>query len=263
MSFVGKTIRWVLNTIPRPALQRVAEWAVPILGLFYVGKGRKCPICGCERRKFLPYGYGKVREDALCPKCLSLERHRLLWFYLMNNDAEREKIKSLSTILHIAPEVCLMRQFKKIYITKPQNYITADLESPLADMHFDVQSIPMEDNSVDIIICNHLLEHVESDHKALQEMYRIMRSGGIGVMLAPIDYSRETTFEDDTITDPKQRAELFGQYDHRRVYGKDYLERLRAAGFEAEEIDYAAEFSDYARTLYSFGCDHLYIVRKG
>ena len=156
-----------------------------------------------------------------------------------------------------------MRQFKKIYITKPQNYITADLESPLADMHFDVQSIPMEDNSVDIIICNHLLEHVESDHKALQEMYRIMRSGGIGVMLAPIDYSRETTFEDDTITDTKQRAELFGQYDHRRVYGKDYLERLRAAGFEAEEIDYAAEFSDYARTLYSFGCDHLYIVRKG
>ena len=155
-----------------------------------------------------------------------------------------------------------MREFKRIYLSAPQNYITADLESPLADMHFDVQQIPMADSSVDIIICNHLLEHVESDHKALKEMYRIMRSGGMGVMLAPIDYTLETTFEDDTITDPKQRAEVFGQYDHRRIYGKDYLERLRAAGFEAFEIDYAAEFSDSDRTKFSFGSDKLYIVRK-
>lgn len=262
MSFVGKSIRLVLNAVPRPILQRVAGWAVPVLGLFYAGKGRKCPICGGEKRKFLPYGYGKVREDALCPKCLSLERHRLLWHYLMNNDSERERIKNLPTILHIAPEVCLMREFKRIYLSAPQNYITADLESPLADMHFDVQQIPMADSSVDIIICNHLLEHVESDYKALTEMYRIMRSGGMGVMLAPIDYTLETTFEDDTITDPKQRAEVFGQYDHRRIYGKDYLERLRAAGFEAFEIDYAAEFSDSDRTKFSFGSDKLYIVRK-
>lgn len=262
MSFVGKSIRLVLNAVPRPILQRVAGWAVPVLGLLYAGRGRKCPICGGEKRKFLPYGYGKVREDALCPKCLSLERHRLLWHYLMNNDSERERIKNLPTILHIAPEVCLMREFKRIYLSAPQNYITADLESPLADMHFDVQQIPMADSSVDIIICNHLLEHVESDYKALTEMYRIMRSGGMGVMLAPIDYTLETTFEDDTITDPKQRAEVFGQYDHRRIYGKDYLERLRAAGFEAFEIDYAAEFSDSDRTKFSFGSDKLYIVRK-
>ena len=262
MSFVGKSIRLVLNAVPRPILQRVAGWAVPVLGLFYAGKGRKCPICGGEKRKFLPYGYGKVREDALCPKCLSLERHRLLWHYLMNNDSERERIKNLPTILHIAPEVCLMREFKRIYLSAPQNYITADLESPLADMHFDVQQIPMADSSIDIIICNHLLENVESDHKALKEMYRIMRPGGLGIMLAPIDYTLETTFEDDTITDPKQRAEVFGQYDHRRIYGKDYLERLRAAGFEAFEIDYAAEFSDSDRTKFSFGSDKLYIVRK-
>ena len=155
-----------------------------------------------------------------------------------------------------------MKQFKMMYEPAPYSYITADLESPLADMHFDVQQIPMDDQSVDIVICNHLLEHVESDHKALKEIYRIMRHGGMGVMLAPIDYSREKTFEDDTITDPKQRAEVFGQYDHRRIYGRDYLERLRAAGFEAEEIDYAARFTEQQRTLYSFGCDKLYIVRK-
>ena len=260
MSFVGKAVRWALNAIPRTALQRVAEWVVPMMGILYLGKGRRCPICGAERRRFMPYGYGKVREDALCPTCLSLERHRLLWLYLMDKHIDR--IKELPTILHIAPEVCMMKQFKQIYSAKPQNYITADLESPLADMHFDVQQIPIADNSVDIIICNHILEHVESDHKALCEMYRIMRPGGMGIMLVPIDYSREVTFEDDTITDPKQRAEIFGQYDHRRIYGKDYLKRLSAAGFEAEEIDYAATFSDYDRTLYSFGCDKLYIVRK-
>ena len=260
MSFVGKSIRWALNAIPRTALQRVAEWCVPIVGLLYLGKGRECSICGAQRRKFLPYGYGKVREDALCPSCLSLERHRLLWHYLMHNHHDR--FDTLPTILHIAPEVCLMKEFKRMYRSAPYSYLTADLESPLADMHFDVQSIPMEENSVDIIICNHLLEHVESDHKALKEMYRIMRSGGMGIMLAPIDYSRDTTFEDDTITDPKQRAEIFGQYDHRRVYGRDYIDRLRAAGFEAEEIDYAAEFSESEQILHSFGSDHLYIVRK-
>ena len=263
MSFVGKAIRWTLNAIPRTVLQRVAGVAIPMLGVLYLGKGRKCPICGAQRRKFLPYGYGKVREDALCPSCLSLERHRLLWHYIMHNESLLAKINSRQTILHIAPEVCLMKKFKQIYTSTPQNYITADLESPLADMHFDVQQIPMEDSSVDIIICNHLLEHVESDHKALWEMYRILRSGGVGIMLAPIDYTRSNTFEDDSITDPKQRAELFGQYDHRRVYGKDYLDRLCAAGFSGEEIDYAAEFSDFDRTHYSFGCDKLYIVRKG
>ena len=261
MGIIGRTIKWTLNAIPRTALQRVAGWAVPALGLLYMGKGRECPICGSKRRKFLPYGYGPVREDALCPRCLSLERHRLLWHYLVHS-SEQERFKGLPTILHIAPEVCLMKQFKRMYEPAPYSYITADLESPLADMYFDVQQIPMDDQSVDIVICNHLLEHVESDHKALKEIYRIMRHGGMGVMLAPIDYSREKTFEDDTITDPKQRAEVFGQYDHRRIYGRDYLERLRAAGFEAEEIDYAATFTEQQRTLYSFGCDKLYIVRK-
>lgn len=260
MGLIGKTIRWALNAIPRTVLQRVASLAVPVVGVLYLGKGRQCTICNSKRRRFLPYGYGKVREDALCPSCLSLERHRLLWHYLMHNHSDR--FAAQQTILHIAPEVCLMRQFKKIYTSNPKSYITADLESPLADMHFDVQQIPIEDNSVDIIICNHLLEHVESDHKALTEMYRIMRSGGLGIMLAPIDYSREVTYEDNTITDPKQRAELFGQYDHRRVYGLDYLNRLSAAGFEAEEIDYAATFTESERTLHSFGCDKLYIVRK-
>ena len=256
-------IKYILNHVPRPILQRIAGWAVPIMGLWYVGRGKECPLCGCRRRKFLPYGYVSPREDALCPRCLALERHRLLWLWLIRESDLGRGAMALPRLLHIAPEVALMRKFSKMYASQPLDYITADLESPLADMHFDIQQIPLPDGQFDAVICNHILEHVESDIRALKEMHRIMRPGGLGVMLVPVDYSRETTFEDDTITDPRQRAEVFGQYDHRRVYGKDSPQRLSAAGFEAVEIDYAAQFTDLERTKYSFGCDPIYIVRKG
>ncbi len=251
-------IRWILNHIPRRWLQRMAGWGVPILGLFYLGRGRRCPMCGCRRRRFLPYGYVTSREDALCPKCLSLERHRMIWLYLERNTdlfAERP------TMLHIAPEVSLMRHFKKIY-RGTKGYITADLESPLADMHFDVQDIPMAERSVDVIICNHLLEHVEDDRRAMAELYRIMRPGGWGIMVVPEDRSRATTFEDDTITDREERTRLFGQYDHRRLYGRDYDERLQGAGFKVERIPFASLLSDEERRLYSVGSDDLVVVRK-
>ena len=259
MGVVANGIRWALNVVPRPWLQRMAGWSVPIIGIAYAGRGRVCPICGSRYRAFLPYGYGPTREDALCPRCLSLERHRLLWLWLTQ---ESDFFKTTSTLLHIAPEVTLSKRFRKHYKGATERYITADLESPLADMHFDVQQIPLEDESVDIIICNHLLEHVESDHKALSEMYRIMRHGGWGIMLSPVDYEREETFEDDTITDAAERAKVFGQYDHRRIYGRDYAKRLASAGFEVEERDYAAEFTEEQRREYSLGQDRLYIVRK-
>ncbi len=259
MGIIGRTIRWTLNALPRTLLQRVAGVAVPMLGLLYAGKGRHCPVCGAQLRRFLPYGYGTVREDALCPRCLALERHRLLWLWLSRETALFEE---RPVLLHIAPEVCLMRHIERTYADCAERYLTADLESPLAKLHFDVQQIPLTDESVDVVICNHLLEHVASDGDALRELHRIMRPGGWGVMLAPIDYSLEKTFEDDTITDPQERAQVFGQYDHRRIYGRDYAERLRAAGFHAEEIDYKLRFTADERRAYSLGDDRIYIVRK-
>lgn len=251
-------IRWALNHIPRSWLQRTAGWAVPVMGLAYVGRGRECPMCGAKRRKFLPYGYVTSREDALCPSCLSLERHRLIWLWLERHSS---LFDSHPTLLHIAPEVSLMRHFKRHY-KGHTGYITADLESPLADMHFDVQHIPMEDRSVDVVICNHLLEHVEDDAMALNELYRIMRPGGWGIMLVPEDRSRAVTFEDDTITDPKERTRLFGQYDHRRLYGRDYDDRLRRAGFEVERIAVEELLSNDERRLYATGSDDMVVVRK-
>ena len=232
-------IKYILNHIPRPVLQRIAEWAVPIMGLLYIGKGKECPLCGCRRRKFLPYGYVTQRENALCPNCLALERHRTLWLWLLRESDIGRGAMALPRLLHVAPEVALMRKFSKIYASQPEKYVTADLESPLADMHFDIQHIPLEDESFDAVICNHILEHVEDDHQAMRE-----------------------TFEDDTITDEAERTRIFGQYDHRRIYGRDYAKRLEEAGFEVYECDYANFIPAKEKELYALTDELLYIVRK-
>ena len=221
-------IKYILNHIPRPVLQRIAEWAVPIMGLLYIGKGKECPLCGCRRRKFLPYGYVTQRENALCPNCLALERHRTLWLWLLRESDIGRGAMALPRLLHVAPEVALMRKFSKIYASQPEKYVTADLESPLADMHFDIQHIPLEDESFDAVICNHILEHVE----------------------------------DDTITDEAERTRIFGQYDHRRIYGRDYAKRLEEAGFEVYECDYANFIPAKEKELYALTDELLYIVRK-
>ena len=251
-------IRWVLNHIPRGVLQRVAGWIIPIVGILYVGRGRRCPICGSQRRSFMPYGYVRSREDALCPLCLSLERHRMIWLWISRNTTLEERRPRL---LHIAPEVSLMREFRRVY-SGTEQYTTADLESPLADMRFDIQQIPLDAESVDVVICNHILEHVEDDRKAMREIYRVLSHGGWAVMLVPEDRSRATTFEDDTITDPQQRTALFGQYDHRRVYGRDYDARLCEAGFRVERHSPREMFGDEECSTYSLGSDDLVVVYK-
>ena len=256
-------IRFCINHIPRPLLQRVAGWAVPVIGLFYKGfrKGRGvvCSVCGSHYRRFMPYGYVRSRANALCPHCLSLERHRLLWLYLTR---ETDLLRAFPHTLHIAPEVCLMRHLKRHFADRPEQYVTADLESPLADLHFDVQAIPLENDSFDVLICNHLLEHVADDRLAIREFFRILRPGGWGVLLSPVELDRPQTYENDAITDPEERTRIFGQYDHRRVYGTDYADRLREAGFAVEVIDYATELGEAARTHHALPDDRIYLVRK-
>lgn len=258
-----RLIRFCINHIPRPVLQRFASWSVPVAGLFYKGlrrsKGVACPVCGAHYRKFMPYGYVQSRPNALCPSCLALERHRLLWLYLQR---ETDLLQSAPKTLHIAPEVSLMRPLRRHFAGRPERYVTADLESPLADLHFDVQAIPLEADSFDVLICNHLLEHVADDRQALREFYRILRPGGWGILLSPVELDRAVTFEDDSITDPAERTRIFGQYDHRRIYGRDYAARLREAGFAVEEIDYAAQLGEAMRKRHALPEDHIYVVRK-
>ncbi len=271
-------IKFILNRVPRGVLQRLAGWMMPLAGLFYaVGrrKGREvqCPLCGSRYRRFMPYGYVEVRKNALCPHCLALERHRLLWLWLEREGKLSEMASGNRTFLHIAPEVCLSKKFEAIFdtpsgdlndtTTEPlDSYITLDLESPLAKVHADVQALPFEANTFDIIFCNHVLEHVADDRLAMREMYRVMRPGGWGVLLSPVDEERAETFEDDAITDPAERTRIFGQYDHRRIYGRDYVDRLRAAGWKVEEIDYLATLAPAEQHLYALRREILYIVKK-
>ena len=238
-SVSNKLFKSILNTIPRPLLIKASYLVRPIIALSLKGNKFTDPIDGKSFRKFLPYGYGKQRENALSPSTLSLERHRLMWLFL-NDETDFFTSKEKLKVLHIAPEQCFLDIFRK---QKNLEYTTSDLESPIADVKADICNLPFEDNSYDVIFCNHVLEHIPDDTKAMQELFRVMKKGGFGIFQIPQDISRKTTFEDDSITDKKERAKIFGQYDHVRVYGLDYFDKLRSVGFKVDEIDYTKKIS--------------------
>ena len=124
-------------------------------------------------------------------------------------------------------------------------------------------NIPFEENTFDIIFCNHVLEHVNDDEKVLQEFYRVLKPGGWGIFQIPIEYNREKTIEDTSIKDPKERFRLFGQDDHVRAYGVDYPEIIKSAGFEVETDDFVAEMSEEERFKYGYaGKETIYLATK-
>jgi predicted SAM-dependent methyltransferase len=232
-----KLFRLILNTIPRPLLIRLSYVIRPLLVLVLKGNKYTDPIDGKSFRTFLPYGYGTQRNNVLSPSTLSLERHRLLWLYLNN---ETDFFSSKKKVLHFAPEQAFYTIFRK---QTNLDYTTTDLFSPLADVKADICNLPFDDNSYDVILCNHVLEHIPDDTKAMQELYRVLKPGGMGIFQVPQDLRRENTYTDDSITDPKERAKIFGQYDHVRIYGKDYFDKLRGIGFKVEEVDYTIKIS--------------------
>jgi predicted SAM-dependent methyltransferase len=239
-----KTFKFILNTIPRPILIRLSYVARPILAFILKGNTFTDPIDGQSFKAFLPYGYGKQRTNVLSPSTLSLERHRLLWLYLKNETLFfSDEIK----LLHFAPEQAFYKRFKK---QTNLQYTTTDLESPLADVKADICQLPFADNQYDVILCNHVLEHIPNDTKAMQELYRVLKPGGMAILQIPQDLSRAVTYSDDTITDREQRAQIFGQYDHVRIYGRDYFDKLRSVGFRVDEVDYTNALSQAEVTKY-------------
>tara|TARA_R110002049_G_scaffold274391_4_gene452330 strand:+ start:2928 stop:3695 length:768 start_codon:yes stop_codon:yes gene_type:complete len=239
-----KLFKLILNIIPRPLLIRLSYIIRPILAFFLKGNTFTDPIDGKSFKTFLPYGYGNQRNNALSPSTLSLERHRLLWLYLKN---ETNFFTADKKVLHFAPEQAFYKRFKKM---PNLDYTTTDLNSPLADVKADICNLPFDDNKFDIILCNHVLEHIPDDTKAMKELYRVLKPSGMAILQIPQDLTRELTFEDDTITDKKERAKIFGQYDHVRVYGRDYFDKLRSIGFRVDEVDYTSKFSNEAITKY-------------
>ena len=244
--------KFILNNIPRPFLIRISYLIKPILVLLLRGKKYTDPIDGKSFKAFLPYGYGVQRDNVLSPSTLSLERHRLLWLYLKN---ETNFFTSDIKLLHFAPEQAFLKRFRKL---KNIDYTTTDIESPLADIKADICNLPFNDNEFDVILCNHVLEHVKDDKKAMAELYRVMKPGGWGIFQIPQDLKREVTFEDDSITDPKERARIFGQYDHVRIYGRDYFDKLRSAGFKVKEIQYQEQLDE--KSIEKYVLNHTEII---
>jgi SAM-dependent methyltransferase len=222
---------------------------------FYQGTNCFCPICQTSLRQFSPYGT-PVRFNAKCPVCGSVERHRMMWLYFCH---ETDLLLSgHKKMLHIAPESCFTEELKK---SPHIDYLSADLNNP-AMVKMDVTDIQYPDNSFDVIYCSHVLEHVQNDRKAMKEFARVLSPNGWAILQVPIEADK--TFEDPSVTDPKERERLFGQYDHVRLYGIDYKERLEEAGFLVDVIAYLDKFNTEDKYHYGLNIDKddIYLCQK-
>jgi len=215
-----------------------------ILSFIYKGDKYYCPVCDGHFRTFLSFGIQK-RKNACCPRCRSLERHRLLWLYLKNKtNLFNDDLK----LLHIAPELVLKNKFKKMNNIK---YYSADLHNTNAMVKTDLTSICFKVNSFDAILCTHVLEHINDDKKAMQELHRVLNTSGWAILQVPIDKNRKETFEDFSIAEPEEREKHFGQKDHVRCYGLDYKDRLTSTGFSVKLDNYVMQLSGDIRKKYS------------
>jgi len=212
--------------LPRSVLLRLRGARDLGLGLWYRGRGRWCPVCGWSSRRFRPGGT-VARQDAKCPRCGALERHRFIWLYL----AQRTDLFDgrPKRVLHVAPEQCFERRLKD---RLGAGYLTADLRDPHVMERMDITGIRYPDESFDVIYCSHVLEHVPDDRRAMREFHRVLKPSGWAILLVPITLDR--TFEDPTIVRPADRLRVFGQKDHVRRYGPDYVDRLQNAGFKVQ-----------------------------
>lgn len=228
-----------------------------------------CPFCERYSTKFLPAGFdipvlkeknvvgGGYRLNAKCPNCGSIDRERLIYLYLRNKS--QLFYKNLK-VLHVAPEARL----QKVFMAQPNiEYLSADLSSPLAAAQMDITDIKYEDNYFDVVICNHVLEHISDDRKAMAELYRVLKPGGWAILQVPISLSLNQTYEDPLVVSQEERERIFGQNDHIRIYAKDYKDRLEEVGFFVEIYSFANEFGESAIRKYVLSKDeNIYICSK-
>lgn len=211
---------------------------------------RECPFCGGRYEAFLPYGAdvpvlrqyqvvgGGPRANVVCqsPECSSLDRERLVFLFLKYRT---ELLSDRARVLHVAPEPNLAQRLWQRPV-----YAAIDLQADAGVMPMDLTDLGFRDASFDVVICNHVLEHIADDRAALNEIHRVLRPTGWAILQVPISLCAQTTFEDDSVTDPIDRERVFGQGDHVRIYGQDYPDRLESAGYSVEVRNAAIEFGE-------------------
>ena len=243
--------RVVRALVPAP-MRRIVLRRVRLL--LSRGDRVECPCCGGRFGRFMP-GLSH-RATRVCPRCGAQERHRALWLYLR----ERTDFFGRSiSILHWAPEYALQRSLSEL---PNASYVSADLEGDEAMQHMDITDVPFKDDAFDLIVCVHVLEHVPDDRRAMREMARVLRPGGVALLLVPI-VLEQPTHEDPAIATPEQRREHYWQEDHVRLYGGDFKDRLAEEGF-AVTVDGWIRTLDQA-TLDRYGLfplEDIYVCAK-
>lgn len=208
----------------------------------YRGEKYVCPLCGKRYARFIPGGFdypvlkeldvvgAGFRENARCPNCDANDRQRLIFLFLSQNGF----LKKSLDVLHVAPEKQLQKVLKRI---NQKKYVSIDLDSTLAEYRMDIQRLNFQDESFDLIICSHVLEHVVNDRLAMREIRRVLRPGGTAILQVPISWKLSAIDEEPTLLDEKERVRRFGQIDHIRMYNEGgYLERLNESGFSVRVL---------------------------
>ncbi len=217
----------------------------------YAGNEVLCLICNHKYRIFEPY---KNIENARCTNCFSSQRHRLLYEFLNKETNLLKEGGKRIKLLHFAPEKAFYDIFSKQsnidYFPSDLNPKTYQFYKKTKIHEVDITKIPFADNSFDVILCNHVLEHIIDDSTAMKELYRVMKPNGWGIFQVPIDFEREETYEDFSKITARERYISFGQIDHVRWYGMDYIKRLRDAGFRVSDIDYTKQYSQEEKFRY-------------
>ncbi|MCB0794660.1 MAG: methyltransferase domain-containing protein [Flavobacteriales bacterium] len=236
------------------------SWKIRLRNRFLRGDLVQCPICGGRFLTFLPAGV-VPRANAICPGCGSMERTRAYWLYL--NSIDRSGPQRIR-LLHVAPEKALFHRFRNDaridYV--PVDKFEPGYTYPQGTRDMDITALDLPDDAFDRIICSHVLEHVLDDRKAMAELFRVLKPGGWGIIQVPLDLARQVTYEDPSIVDPREREAAFGQFDHVRIYGRDYEERLKEAGFRVERVPFAQGFDQAERFRYGLVMEDLFIAHK-